>query len=91
MGLRLRKIIPLGKGLRLNLSKRGGSFSIGRKGFTVNIGKDGVRSTTGLPGSGISYSEYASYKDLRAGRLKWVWIALTLAVMALIAVWLLSA
>ena len=55
MGWRFRKRIRIVKGLWINLSKRGGSLSVGGHGLTANISKKGVRETVGLPGSGISY------------------------------------
>ena len=63
MGFRLRKTVGLLPGLRLNISKQGGSFSLGRKGLSVNIGRQGVRTTVGLPGSGLSYSTYKKYEN----------------------------
>lgn len=75
MGLRVRKIFKLAPGTKLNLSKSGGSMSFGGKGFTVNLGKNGTRSTIGLPGSGISYSSYSK----RKGAKSWVWTALLIA------------
>jgi hypothetical protein len=61
MGLRLRKILTLAPGLRINLSKSGASLSVGPKGATVNLGRKGVRGTVGLPGTGLSYSEYKAH------------------------------
>jgi len=55
IGWRFRKRIRIVKGLWINLSKRGGSLSVGGHGLTANISKKGVRETVGLPGSGISY------------------------------------
>ena len=55
MGFRFRKTIGLGKGLRLNLSKSGVSFSAGRPGATINVGSRGASGTVGLPGTGLSY------------------------------------
>jgi hypothetical protein len=55
MGFRFRKRIRIVKGLWINLSKRGGSLSVGGHGLTAKISKKGVRETVGLPGSGISY------------------------------------
>jgi hypothetical protein len=60
MALRFRKRIKIFPGLWLNLSKSGVSTSIGGKGLTVNI-KDGkTRTTVGLPGTGISYTDTSS-------------------------------
>jgi hypothetical protein len=56
MPFRFRKIFSLGKGLRLNISKRGISSSIGRPGATLNISKRGIRPTVGLPGTGLSFT-----------------------------------
>jgi hypothetical protein len=55
MGFRFRKSLTLAKGTRVNFSKGTPSLSIGRRGSTLNINKDGVRSTFGLPGTGLSY------------------------------------
>jgi Protein of unknown function (DUF4236) len=55
MDWRFHKGIWIVKGLWLNLSKRGGSLSVGGHGLTGNISKKGVREIVGLPGSGISY------------------------------------
>jgi hypothetical protein len=55
MGFRFRKRIRLGKGVYLNLGKRGSSLSIGGRGATMNVSKKGVRDTFSVPGTGISY------------------------------------
>jgi hypothetical protein len=57
---RFRKIIPLGKFFRINVSKTGASVSVGRPGATVNVRKDRVDGTVGVPGSGLSYKERLS-------------------------------
>jgi len=57
---RFRKVIPLGRFLRINLSKTGTSLSAGRPGATINVRKDRVDATVGLPGSGLSYKERLS-------------------------------
>jgi len=56
MPFRFRKSFRIGKGIRLNLGKKGVSTSIGGKGMSVNIGKQGVRRTIGIPGTGISHT-----------------------------------
>lgn len=56
MPFRFRKIINIGKGFRINLSKGGVSTSLGKAGATVNIGKRGMRPTIGAPGTGISFT-----------------------------------
>ena len=57
MGWRFRKSVRFGPLLRLNLSKTGTSWSIGRPGMTVNVGRGRAKATIGAPGSGLSYSE----------------------------------
>lgn len=56
MGFRFRKTIKILPGVRLNLSKSGGSISIGPRGAKLTVGPRGVRATVGIPGSGISYT-----------------------------------
>lgn len=68
MGLRVRKIVRLLPGVRLNLSKGGGSLSLGGRGLSVNLGRDGVRTTAGIPGSGLSYSTRAPWSGGGAAR-----------------------
>lgn len=51
--MRYRKRINLSKGLGLNLSKSGISFSLGVKGASVTVGKSGVYQNIGLPGTGL--------------------------------------
>lgn len=63
MGFRFRKQIKVAKGLKLNLSKSGISTSIGGSGHTINIGKNGVKGTLGIPGTGLSYSKLFSEKN----------------------------
>ena len=60
MGWRYRRSVKIFPGLKMNLSKTGTSFSMGRPGATVNFGKRGVRSTVGIPGTGISYTTHHS-------------------------------
>lgn len=55
MGLRFKKSIKLGKGVRLNISKSGVGISGGVKGFRVGMGPKGLRTTASIPGTGISY------------------------------------
>ena len=62
MGFRFRRSIRLAPGLRLHLSKRGSSLSVGTPGATVNFGQGGTRTTLGLPGTGISYRSTAHRK-----------------------------
>lgn len=64
MGFRYRKSINLGGGARLNFSKKGVGWSIGGKGFRYTKKSDGgTRTTTTLPGTGISYVKESSPKN----------------------------
>lgn len=56
MGLRFRKSINLGKGVKVNLSKNGIGYSLGTKGVRVSkTAKGTTRKTLTLPGTGLSY------------------------------------
>lgn len=56
MGLRFRKSISLGKGIRLNIGKTGVSISAGIPGFRKTIHSSGrVTTSVGIPGTGIYY------------------------------------
>lgn len=58
MGFRFRKQIKILPGVKLNLSKNGlSSVSIGKAGATLNIGQNGAKVTTGIPGTGMSFSQ----------------------------------
>jgi hypothetical protein len=55
MGFRFRKRIRLGKGIWINLSRKGGSLSLGGRGATMNVSRKGVRDTFSARGTGLSY------------------------------------
>lgn len=57
MGFRFQKRIRIFKGLTLNLSKSGSSWTVGRPGASVNIRDDKVTGSVGIPGTGLSYSQ----------------------------------
>jgi hypothetical protein len=61
MGFRFRKYFGVLPGLRVNLGKKRVSLSIGVRGLTANISKDGIRKTVSAPGTGLSYSSYQKY------------------------------
>jgi hypothetical protein len=60
MGFRFQKRIRIFKGLTLNLSKTGTSWTLGGPGASVNIRGDKVTGTVGVPGTGLSYRETLS-------------------------------
>jgi len=57
MGFRFQKRIRIFKGLTLNLSKSGSSWTVGRPGASVNVWDDKVTGNVGIPGTGLSYRE----------------------------------
>ena len=79
---RFRRTIPLGKFFRINVSKTGASLSAGRPGATVNVRKDRVDATVGVPGSGLSYKERLSNRGCASLLLLVAFAAATLALLA---------
>lgn len=78
MAFRFRRSIKIAPGVRVNLSKSGGSLSVGERGATLNAGKRGVYTTIGYPGIGLSYRQRVGG---RAGRgsakvLFWTFVVL---------------
>lgn len=57
MAFRFRKSFKLAPGVRVNVSKRGASLSLGGRGFTTNLSSRGVRQTFSIPGTGMSWSK----------------------------------
>jgi endonuclease YncB( thermonuclease family) len=57
MGFRFRKSIKILPGVRLNFSNSGTSVSVGPRGLRYTKGPRGDYITTGIPGTGISYTE----------------------------------
>ena len=82
MGFRFQKRIKILPGLRINLSKTGISTSLGGKGLTVNFRGNNVKTTVGLPGSGLSYSK--TLKDTDQSMAGSVWILIVIGVVMLI-------
>ena len=60
MGFSFRKRLKVMKGLYLNFSKNRVSTSIGGNVLTMNVGKNGTRISTSIPGTGIKYSKKIS-------------------------------
>ncbi|MDN3273477.1 DUF4236 domain-containing protein [Frankia sp. RB7] len=61
MGFRFRRSFKVLPGVRLNVSSRGTSVSLGGRGFHYNIGPKGTRITAGIPGTGLSWTDYRPY------------------------------
>jgi hypothetical protein len=55
MAFRFRRSVKLFPGVRLNLTTRGLSATVGVRGASVNIGPTGTHLNLGLPGTGLSY------------------------------------
>ncbi|WP_236023816.1 DUF4236 domain-containing protein [Bifidobacterium miconis] len=57
MGFRFRKSISFGKGVRVNIGKKGvTSVTFGKRGTPhVTVGKNGTRAGMSIPGTGLSY------------------------------------
>ena len=51
--MRFRKSVRICKGLKVNLSKSGLSYTIGGKGLSFNLGKKGGYLNTSIPGTGL--------------------------------------
>ena len=57
-GLRVRQTVRIGRGLRVNMSKSGVTYTVGRAGRCVNINPrtGNMFATIGAPGSGMRYT-----------------------------------
>ena len=69
MGFRFQRRIRIGPGLRINLSKSGVSTSVGGRGGWFTFGPRGTRTTVGLPGTGLSYTEQSKSRVGTGGAL----------------------
>lgn len=91
MGLRFQKRIKLAPGIKLNLTHRGVSASVGKQGANVTVGRGRVRGTVGAPGTGLSYSAEKRYRGSAAvpstAVPRWVVLAAVAGVLLLVA-WL---
>ncbi len=63
-----RRVALIPGWLYLNLSKRGFSLTLRRRGkrlsLSVTVGRGGVRFTTGVPGTGVSVSEKVDFDEM---------------------------
>jgi Protein of unknown function (DUF4236)/Bacterial SH3 domain len=57
---RFRRSIKIAPGVRWNIGKKGSSLSFGGRGFTYTVGPQGSRTTVGIPGTGMSYTQVHS-------------------------------
>lgn len=65
MGFNFRKSLKIAPGVRLNITKKGlTSVSVAKKGAIVNLKANKVKSTFGIPKTGLSYSkEFATKRN----------------------------
>ncbi len=68
MPFRFFRRVPLGKGLTMNISKTGLSFSAGPRGGAFTLGTSGARGTMSLPGTGLFYT--VDKKNILTGKKK---------------------
>lgn len=65
MGFRFFKRVNVVPGVTLNLSKSGGSFSVGPQGARLTMGPQGARVTLGIPGTGLYYTTNFSLNKIK--------------------------
>ena len=65
MGWRFRKRVKVAPGVNVNFSKSGTSLTVGGKGGSINVGRNGVYGNAGIPGTGIYAREKISGKKSR--------------------------
>lgn len=65
MGFRFFKRVNVLPGVTLNLSKSGGSFSVGPQGARLTMGPQGARVTLGIPGTGLYYTTHFSLNKIK--------------------------
>ncbi len=62
---RFRRSIKLLPGVRWNIGKKSTSLSFGGRGVHYTVGTSGSRSTVGIPGTGLSYTETSGHSSHR--------------------------
>jgi hypothetical protein len=65
VGFRFRRSLKLLPGVKLNLSGGGASISLGTRGFHYTVSSKGSRVTVGIPGTGLSWTEYTPHRTRR--------------------------
>ena len=68
MPFRFWRRVKVGPGITLNLSKSGGSVSVGPRGARLTVGPRGARGTAGIPGTGIFYTKEGGWPGGRSRR-----------------------
>jgi hypothetical protein len=70
MGFRFQKRIRILPGLRLNVSKTGISWTVGRRGASVTARDGKLTGNVGLPGTGLSYRKRLDLDEANVGQLE---------------------
>jgi hypothetical protein len=70
MAFRFRRTLGIVPGIRLNLSRRGPSVSLGVRGLHYTVGLKGTRTTVGIPGTGASWTSYRAHSSGRRSQLR---------------------
>jgi hypothetical protein len=87
MGFRFQNRIRILKGLTLNLSKSGTSWTVGGPGASVNLKGGKATGTVGITGTGLSYRERLDNNG-GAGKgsgLGWVvWLVIAIVLMGVL-------
>jgi len=65
MSFRFSRRVKLLPGVRVNMGLRGASLSVGGRGSTLNLSKRGVRTTLGIPGTGLSWTSSSTSRRRR--------------------------
>jgi len=69
MGFVFRKSVKIAPGFRLNISKRGFGISAGIPGARLSVSSKGrVTGSTGIPGTGMRYTESVNLKSKRKSK-----------------------
>jgi hypothetical protein len=99
MGLRFQRRVRILPGVTLNFSRKGVSTSVGVRGARVTFGHGQRRITTGVPGTGLSYTTTvtrtrnrtgeAADSGARGGR-RWVAVVLVCVLAAIVLATVLS-
>ena len=84
MPLRFRRSFRIAPGIRLNLSRRGVTTSVGGRGEHVTVGQGTTRTTVGMPSTGLTYT---STTRRRSPRLTWGHWLFGVAVVLAVAWW----
>lgn len=89
MGFRFQKRIRIFKGLTLNLSKGGTSWTLGGRGASINLKDSKVTGNVGIPGTGMSYRErlddISSAGSGKGGGAGWVvWLVIVIVLLGVL-------